>query len=177
MLYTAVQHQGPIAVRYPRGAGHGVPREEPLRAMEIGKGEVLRRGEHAAMLAIGATVVPCLRAAEALAGEGIECTVVNARFVKPIDETIITELARQFTQVITVEENAIAGGFGSAVSEALERNNAPHVVVHRLGVPDRFIDHASQGQQREMLGLTPEHIAAEVRARLPRPWHVSAGGA
>jgi 1-deoxy-D-xylulose-5-phosphate synthase len=102
--------------------------------------------------------------------------VVNARFIKPIDETIIAKLARQFSQVVTVEENAIAGGFGSAVAEALERTNAPQVMVHRLGVPDRFIDHASQAQQRDLLGLTPERIAEEVRARLPRPRHVSAGG-
>ncbi|HWE62435.1 MAG TPA: 1-deoxy-D-xylulose-5-phosphate synthase [Chloroflexota bacterium] len=176
MLYTAIQHDGPVAIRYPRGPGYGVPIAEPLHTIEIGRAEVLRRGNDAAVLAIGATVMSCLQAAEQLAAEGIECTVVNTRFVKPIDETIIEELARQFTQVVTVEENVIAGGFGSAVAEAFERSNAPHVVVHRLGVPDRFIDHASQTQQREMLGLSPASIAEEIRARLPRPRHVSAGG-
>lgn len=176
MLYTAIEHDGPVALRYPRGAGHGVPMDEALHTLEIGKGETLRSGDHAAILAIGATVLPSLRAAETLAASGIEATVINARFVKPIDETIIADLARRFTQVITVEENAIAGGFGSAVAEAFERCNAPQVTVHRLGVPDRFIDHATQGQQREMLHLTAELIAEEVRARLPLSGQVSAGG-
>lgn len=176
MLHTAVQHDGPIAVRYPRGAGYGVPMDEPLRAIPIGQGEVLRHGNHAALLAIGATVMPCVEAAEALAAEGIEVTVVNARFVKPLDERILADLARQFTQLITVEENAIAGGFGSAVAEALERLGSPNVAVHRLGVPDRFIDHATQGQQRKALRLDAAAIVEEVRARVPSPQHLSAGG-
>jgi 1-deoxy-D-xylulose-5-phosphate synthase len=176
MVYTAVMHDGPIAVRYPRGAGYGVSMSEPLHALPIGKGEVLRHGNHAALLAIGATVMPCMEAAALLAGEGIEVTVVNARFVKPLDETILGDLARQFTQVITVEENAVAGGFGSAVAEALERLGSPHVAVHRVGVPDRFIDHATQGQQRQALRLDAGAIAEAVRSRIPSLQHISAGG-
>ena len=176
MLYTAVRHDGPIALRYPRGAGYGLPLDEPLRVLEIGKGEVLRQGDDAAIVAIGGTAMPAMQAAELLAAEGIECTVVNARFVKPIDETILADLARRFTQVITVEENAVAGGFGSAVSEAFERINAPQVIVHRIGIPDRFIDHATQNEQREMLHLSAAELAGEVRDRLPRLREVPAGG-
>jgi 1-deoxy-D-xylulose-5-phosphate synthase len=176
MLYTAVQHDGPIAVRYPRGAGTGVPLDEPFHTVDIGKAETLRDGDDAVLLAIGAMVMPAMQAAEMLAAQGIECTVINARFVKPLDETLLAALSRRFTQVITVEENAIAGGFGSAVAEAFERINAPQIVVHRLGIPDRFIDHATQAQQREMVRLSPDALAEEVRTRLPRQHHVSAGG-
>jgi 1-deoxy-D-xylulose-5-phosphate synthase len=122
-------------------------------------------------------VLPSLEAADLLATQGIQLAVVNARFVKPLDETLLIDLARQFTQVITVEENAVAGGFGSAVSEALERLGYGQVTVHRLGVPDRFIDHATQGQQRLALHLDADGIAEEVRARIPAQQHVSAGGA
>jgi 1-deoxy-D-xylulose-5-phosphate synthase len=176
MLYTAIQHTGPVAVRYPRGPGSGVLTDEPLQALEIGRGEILRLGNDAAIVAIGATVMPSLEAAALLAAQGIETTMVNARFAKPIDELIIRDLARQFTQIITVEENAIAGGFGSAVAEALERLGSPHVAVHRLGVPDRFIDHASQAEQRKALKLDAAGIADQVRARLPQVRHVPAGG-
>jgi 1-deoxy-D-xylulose-5-phosphate synthase len=176
MLYTAIQHTGPVAMRYPRGPGFGVLTEEPLQTLEIGRGEILRLGNDAAIVAIGATVMPSLEAAALLAAQGIEATVVNARFAKPIDELIIRDLARQFTQIITVEENAIAGGFGSAVAEALERLGSPQVAVHRLGVPDRFIDHASQSEQRKALKLDAGGIADQVRARLPQVRHVPAGG-
>jgi len=177
MLYTALLHDGPIALRYPRGAGYGVKMDEPLSPIPIGKGEILRHGNDAALLALGSTVMPCMEAAAQLASHGIETTVVNARFAKPLDEEILTELARQFTQVFTVEEHVLAGGFGSAVAEALEHIGMPHVAVHRLGVPDRFIDHATQSQQRDALGLDATAIAEAVRVRLPYPRHVSAGGA
>jgi 1-deoxy-D-xylulose-5-phosphate synthase len=176
MLYTAIQHSGPVAVRYPRGAGYGLPLDEPLRELEIGRGEVLRLGNDVAIMAIGATVMPALEAAALLAAQGIEATVVNARFVKPMDELIIRDLARQFTQLFTVEENAVAGGFGSAVAEAVERVGAPHVAVHRLGVPDRFIDHASQSEQRRALKLDATGIADQVYAYLPQTRKVATGG-
>ncbi|MGH2343748.1 MAG: 1-deoxy-D-xylulose-5-phosphate synthase [Chloroflexota bacterium] len=176
MVFTAVNHDGPIAVRYPRGSGQGVPMDEPLRNLTIGQAEVLRRGSDGALLAIGATVAPCLKAADLLAADGIQVTVVNSRFVKPLDEMLLGELARQFDRLITVEENSIAGGFGSAVSEALERLDFPHVAVHRLGVPDRFIDHASQDSQRRSVGLDADGIAAAARSRLCAPSHVPAGG-
>jgi 1-deoxy-D-xylulose-5-phosphate synthase len=177
MLFTAVNHHGPIAIRYPRGSGQGVAMDEPLRRLPIGKAEVLRRGSDGALLAIGSAVASCLEAAELLAAEGIHVTVVNSRFVKPLDETLLGELARQFDDLVTVEENAVAGGFGSAVSEALERLGFPHIAVHRIGVPDHFIDHAAQGRQRHLLGLDAKGIAATARKQLRGQRYVSAGGA
>jgi 1-deoxy-D-xylulose-5-phosphate synthase len=177
MLFTAVQYTGPIALRYPRGAGYGVSLDTPLHHLAIGTAEVLRRGKDAAVIAIGTTVPLAVHAADLLAADGVECTVVNARFVKPLDEAMLAELAQTFTQVLTVEENAVAGGFGSAVAEGFERVNAPQVTVHRLGIPDRFVDHATQGQQREMLQLTADGIVREIRQRLLLPKQVSALGA
>jgi 1-deoxy-D-xylulose-5-phosphate synthase len=176
MLFTAINHDGPVAVRYPRGAGQGVPLDEPLHAIPLGKAEIVREGNDGAIVAIGTIVNACLEAAEILAGEGIQVTVVNARFVKPIDEVILDGLARRFNQLLTVEENVTAGGFGSAVSEALERLGHPGIAVHRLGIPDRFIDHATQNQQRLALRLDANGIAQETRARLRTQQHISAGG-
>ncbi|HVC80129.1 MAG TPA: 1-deoxy-D-xylulose-5-phosphate synthase [Chloroflexota bacterium] len=176
MLFTAINHDGPVAIRYPRGAGQGVPLDEPLHAIPLGKAEIVREGTDGAIVAIGSIVNTCLEAAEILAGEGLQLTVVNARFVKPLDEPVLGDLARRFNQLITVEENATAGGFGSAVSEALERLGHPRVAIHRLGVPDRFIDHATQNQQRHALQLDAHGIAQEARVRLRAQAHLSAGG-
>jgi len=177
MLFTAINHNGPVALRYPRGAGQGVPLDEPLRSIPLGKAEIVREGKDGAIVAIGTIVNVCLEAAEILAGEGIQMTVVNARFVKPLDEPVLSDLARRFNQLITVEENVTAGGFGSAVSEVLERLGHPEIAIHRLGVPDRFIDHATQNQQRHALRLDAHGIAQEARARLRAQAHLSAGGA
>ena len=176
MLFTAINHDGPVAIRYPRGAGQGVSLDEPLHAIPLGKAEIVREGTDGAIVAIGSIVNTCLEAAEILAGEGLQLTVVNARFVKPMDEPVLGDLARRFNQLITVEENATAGGFGSAVSEALERLGHPRVAIHRLGVPDRFIDHATQNQQRHALQLDAHGIAQEARVRLRAQAHLSAGG-
>ena len=176
MLFTAINHDGPVAIRYPRGAGQGVSLDEPLHAIPLGKAEIVREGTDGAIVAIGSIVNTCLEAAEILAGEGLQLTVVNARFVKPMDEPVLGDLARCFNQLITVEENATAGGFGSAVSEALERLGHPRVAIHRLGVPDRFIDHATQNQQRHALQLDAHGIAQEARVRLRAQAHLSAGG-
>jgi 1-deoxy-D-xylulose-5-phosphate synthase len=177
MIVTALRHDGPIAVRYPRGAGYGVSTEEPMRNLTIGEGEVLRNGSDVAIVAIGATVMPSLDAAAMLAKQDIQATVVNARFVKPLDERILADLGGRFRQIFTVEENAIAGGFGSAVMEALERLGITDVDVHRIGVPDRFIDHATQSQQRRELRLDATGIAEQVRAGILAAQRLSAGGA
>jgi 1-deoxy-D-xylulose-5-phosphate synthase len=164
LLVTAITHPGPAAIRYPRGAGLGVPLDSSFDPIPLGQAEVLREGSHVAILAIGAMVAPALAAADRLAADGIETTVVNARFVKPLDEALLRALAARFDALLTVEENVIAGGFGSAVSEALDRLGLGQVRVHRLGVPDVLVDHASQAQQRQMLGLTADGIAAAARA-------------
>ncbi len=119
MLYTAVEHPGPVALRYPRGKGVGVAFSSTLKKIAIGKAEVLREGEDLLILALGASVYPALAAAEQLAVRGFSATVVNARFVKPLDENLILTLAAKHGRVLTVEENVLAGGFGSAILELL----------------------------------------------------------
>jgi 1-deoxy-D-xylulose-5-phosphate synthase len=160
MLATAILHPGPAAVRYPRGAGVGVPLDSTIEPLELGRAEVLREGDDVAILALGATVYPALAAAEQLATRGIEATVADARFVKPLDEELLRQLAGRFSALLTVEENVVAGGFGSAVSEALERLGLERVAVRRLGVPDRLIEHASPAQQRHECCLTADDVAA-----------------
>jgi 1-deoxy-D-xylulose-5-phosphate synthase len=163
MLRTAVQEiHGPVAIRYPRGAGVGAATTEPLHALPLGRGETLRSGADVAIFAVGAMVLPTERAGDILAGEGIAATIVNARFVKPIDERLILELAGRCGALVTVEENVRAGGFGSAVLEVLDRHDVS-APTHVMAVPDRVFEQASQGRLRELAGLTPSHIAAAAR--------------
>ena len=158
MLATAVALDGPAAIRYPRGAGVGVPTDGPLHTLPIGRGETLREGDDVALLAVGSMVLAAERAADLLAAEGIRASVVNARFVKPLDEALILDLADRCGAVVTVEENVVRGGFGSAVLELLaERGRVLPTRV--LGIADRIFDHASQGRLREQAGLTPRDIA------------------
>ncbi|MDP9366348.1 MAG: 1-deoxy-D-xylulose-5-phosphate synthase [Chloroflexota bacterium] len=166
LLKTAIGYEaGPMAIRYPRGTGVGVPTDEPLHDLPIGRSEVLREGEDVAILAVGAMVLPAERAADALASDGIAATVVNVRFVKPLDERLILELARRCGAIVTVEENVAAGGFGSAVLELFAAHGLrPPTRV--LGVPDRVFDQASQGRLREMAGLAPGGIAEAARSLL-----------
>lgn len=162
MIKTALEWNGPIAVRYPRGSGYGVPLDQRLEALPIGRAEVLREGEDVALIALGSMVRPSLAAAELLAAEGVQACVVNARFAKPLDGELIAGLARRIGRIVTVEEHALMGGFGSAVLEALEEAGLYHVAVKRLGIPDRFIEHAKPESQLAQCGLTPEHIARSV---------------
>ncbi len=157
MLYTAIKHNGPIAVRYPRGSGVGVSLDWELREIPIGKAELLREGEDLLILAIGNMVYPSLEAAERLAEQGLSVAVVNARFAKPIDEELIVSLAKQIGRVVTVEENTLLGGFGSAVLETLAEYGV-QVPVKRIGLPDIFIEHGAPALLREKYGLTPEGI-------------------
>jgi len=175
MLWTALEVDGPVAIRYPRGAGVGVPLDEGRVTLPLGMGEVLRRGAGGALalVAVGSMVYPALRAAEFLAQEGIEAAVVNARFVKPLDKALLYGLARNFRRIVTVEENALAGGFGSAVLEFYERKvlTAGHEFL-RLGIPDRFIHHGPQQEVRAALELSPEGIVRQIRRRFPELWLV-----
>ena len=165
MLYTAYQMNGPVAVRYPRGTGPGVPVQHEMQALAVGKGEVKRKAQNAqgphrvAILAFGSMVYPSLKAAESL-----DATVANMRFVKPLDEALVLELAADHALLVTVEENVIAGGAGSAVLEALERHGVD-VRVLQLGLPDRFIDQGDPGIQLAECGLTAEGILRSIRAR------------
>jgi 1-deoxy-D-xylulose-5-phosphate synthase len=163
MLKTAVDHTaGPIAVRYPRGNGLGVATDEPLRALPIGQGELLRHGTDVAIFALGTMVRPAERAAEALAVEGIRAAVVNARFVKPLDEQLLLGFAGRCGAIVTVEEAAATGGFGSSVLELLADHGLT-LPARVLGVPDAIFEQASQARSRERVGLTPDGIAAAAR--------------
>ena len=163
MLSTAVKMNGPVAVRYPRGSGWGVPLDETLVELSVGKGEILRQGDGGALLAVGTMVRPALAAAESLADEGIRLTVVNARFIKPLDRDLILDLARRTGIIITVEENALEGGFGTAVLELLEEEGLGGMRVRRLGYPDRYIEQGEQSELRSMCGLDAEGITRSVR--------------
>jgi 1-deoxy-D-xylulose-5-phosphate synthase len=160
MLKTAVYSGVPMALRYPRGAGYGVGMDADLRTLEIGRGEQLSEGGDLCLIAIGSTVYPAIEAAETLKQKGISAGVVNARFVKPLDAELILSAARKTGRLITVEENALQGGFGSAVLELLQENGLQDVKVRRLGIPDRYIEHGSQAQLRRDLGIDAEGIAA-----------------
>lgn len=163
MLSTAVKMNGPVAVRYPRGSGWGVPLDETLVELPVGKGEILRQGDGGALLAVGTMVRPALAAAESLADEGIRLTVVNARYIKPLDRDLILDLARRTGIIITVEENALEGGFGTAVLELLEEEGLGGMRVRRLGYPDRYIEQGEQSELRSMCGLDAEGITRSVR--------------
>ncbi|MFZ3170705.1 MAG: 1-deoxy-D-xylulose-5-phosphate synthase [Carboxydocellales bacterium] len=167
MMKTAIDYPGPIALRYPRGSGMGVPLGQP-QALPIGKGEVLREGKDYTILAIGSMVYPAFQAAEHLAQQGIQATVINCRYVKPLDEALIIEHAMATNLVLTIEEHILQGGFGSAVLELLEAKGLNEVRVKRLGIPDEFVEHASPNLLKEKYGLTVQGIAATVNAELEK---------
>jgi 1-deoxy-D-xylulose-5-phosphate synthase len=158
MLQTAIEHNGPISLRYPRGEGWGVALDAQPRALEIGKGELLRPGKNLAILAIGQSVLPALMAAEDLAPLGIDAAVVNARFVKPLDKELLRGVLQKVSHVITVEDHAVAGGFGSAVLEFMAAEDITGVHVRTLGVPDQFISHGTQDELKKLCGFDREGI-------------------
>lgn len=160
MIKTAVYHGAPIALRYPRGAGYGVEMDLDIKALEIGKGEVLSEGRDISIIAFGSTVYPALEAAELLQQKGISAGVINARFVKPLDAELILSTATKTGCIMTVEENALQGGFGSAVLELLYDKGMQNVKVKRLGIADHYVEQGSQAQLRKDLGIDAEGIAA-----------------
>jgi 1-deoxy-D-xylulose-5-phosphate synthase len=163
MLKTAVECKYPVSLRYPRGKGVGVPLEDDLKSLAIGKGEVLREGSDLAIFAIGSTVHPALAAARRLEAEGVNIKVINARFVKPLDAELLSQTASQIKKIITIEENVLQGGFGSAVLEMLAEKNINNIQVKRLGLPDEFVEHATQAELREKYGLDEEGIVRAIR--------------
>ncbi|NEQ33973.1 MAG: 1-deoxy-D-xylulose-5-phosphate synthase, partial [Leptolyngbya sp. SIO4C5] len=167
MIVTGINYtDGPIAVRYPRGSGYGVPlMDEGLEALPIGKGELLRQGDDVLLLGYGSMVYPAMQTAEILSEHGIEATVLNARFVKPLDQALILPLAQQIGRVVTLEEGCLMGGFGSAVAEML-LDAQVNVPLLRLGVPDRLVDHAKPDESKVTLELTPAQMAERIRASM-----------
>ncbi len=168
MLYTALYLDGPVALRYPRGKALGVPLDAELRKLEVGKAELLTPEEEvdlcdAVVLAYGAMVQPAVQAAAELAEAGIRLAVVNARWAKPLDEALILRLAQTCGRVITVEDHMLAGGFGSAVLELLNRQDLRAIPVRMIGLPDRFVEHGAPAILRELYGLSSGHIKEVAR--------------
>ncbi|UCE84374.1 MAG: 1-deoxy-D-xylulose-5-phosphate synthase [Deltaproteobacteria bacterium] len=163
MLKTALEHDGPAALRYPRGSAEGVAMDSEIRTLPIGKGELLREGNDLAILAIGNRVTPAVEAARVLEKEGVQAAVANCRFVKPLDRNLICQLARQTNRLLTVEENALHGGFGSAVLELLAEEGHTGVRVVRLGIGDHFIEHSAQQVQRANCNIDAAAIAEAAR--------------
>ncbi len=166
LLFTAVNSGRVMAIRYPRGIGRGAALDKELRMLPIGKGEVLRRGDDLTILAIGATVFPSLIAANRLSLEGVQATVINARFAKPLDEELIVEAAGTTPRIVTVEENSVTGGFGAGVVELLAQKKMT-VAVECLGLPDCFIEHGNQDLLRLRYQLDAEGIVKRVRDAFP----------
>lgn len=165
MLATAIALPGPAAVRYPRGAGLGVDLSDSFEKLPVGKAEVLQEKGEIAFLAVGTMVEHAKAAAAILAEEGIEATVVNMRFIKPLDTALIDAMAKTKKLIITAEENVLAGGFGSAVAEYLA-DSGQHVPLVRFGIPDRFIEQGTRKELLSLCGLQPEQMAECVRERL-----------
>jgi 1-deoxy-D-xylulose-5-phosphate synthase len=164
MMLTMVEHVGPAAMRYPRGNGIGAAVDRQPQLLEIGKGEILRDGGEIAIIAYGSMVHPALEAAENLAKEGIEATVVNARFVKPLDAELLLALARSRRLLVTIEEAYLAGGFGSALLELLEENGLQDKVhVVRMGIPDRLVTHGDPQLLLAKYGLDADGIYMRVK--------------
>ncbi len=162
MLVTCINHNGPAAIRFPRGSGIGVPlMEEGWEPLKIGRGEILSEGDDLLIVAYGSMVQTALQSSKLLEEFGVKSTVINARFLRPLDEALIHPLARRIGKVVTLEEGAIAGGFGGAVVESLNDEEI-HVPTLRIAIPDKLVDHASPQQSKESLGLTPAQIVERI---------------
>ena len=165
MLVSSLKHDGPCAIRIPRGPGEGVPlMEEGWEPLPIGCGEVLRSGDDLLIVAYGAMNAKAMATAEILSAQGIQSTVVNARFLRPLDTALLHPLVQRIGRVVTMEEGSLEGGFGSAVIESLQESEL-HLPVMRLGIPDVLVDHATPQQSFESLGLLPDQMAERIRAR------------
>jgi 1-deoxy-D-xylulose-5-phosphate synthase len=167
MLTTSLAHRGPVAVRYPRGDVEGVKTEKRDLPLPIGKGEVLQRGNDILILAIGRSVGDALIAHATLAVKGISATVVNCRFVKPLDVDLIGALAREIPRIITVEENVRQGGFGSAVLECLSDQRITGFHMECIGIPDIFVEHGPQKMLRSKYGIDASSIVNAAKRLIP----------
>jgi 1-deoxy-D-xylulose-5-phosphate synthase len=170
MLKTGLQLSGPSSIRYPRGNGAGVPMDAEPKPLPVGRGVRMKSGTDVTLAAIGNRVYPCLEAAQLLESWGISVGVLNMRFVKPLDTELIKDALRAAPKLVTVEDNVLSGGFGSAVLEALDDKGAP---ILRLGIPDQFITHGASANLYDSVGLSPQKIALRVaqwlgRAPLPQ---------
>ena len=162
MLTTGFLHQGPAAVRYPRGSGPGAAIDSSLDPLPLGQAEMIRRGKKIAILAFGAMVSPCKEVAESL-----DASLVNMRFIKPLDQSMIEEMSNSHALLVSVEENAALGGAGSAVAEALEQTTHASELL-RIGLPDRYMEHGSRDDCLSDAGLSPEGILSQIKQHLAK---------
>ncbi len=163
MLFTAVNNlTGPVAVRYPRGTAIGVPLDEKLIGLPIGKAEILRLQKDIAIIALGPMVKIAMQVADILQNEGIKASVINARFIKPLDKELLNQLTINHNHIVTIEEGVLLGGFGSSIAEYYTANGFNNMSVQNIGIPDMFIEHGSIKDLRNALGLTPENIAEKI---------------
>lgn len=165
MMVTCLNHSGPTALRIPRGEGEGAPlMEEGWEPLKIGRGELLTDGDDLLIVAYGSMVAPAMATAGLLQEQGVRAAVINARFLRPLDEALILPMARRIGKVVTMEEGCLAGGFGAAVVEILNDKDVL-VPVHRIGIPDVLVDHATPAQSKEALGLTPVQMTESILDR------------
>ncbi len=163
MMWTAFQYKdGPIAFRYPRGAGPGVSLRKTFEEIPIGKSHIVREGKDAAMLAVGDMVIPSVQIAKKLEERGISVRVVNGRFIKPLDKEMIQDIADRFPVMVTIENNTVIGGFGSGVAEILSEYKDKNIVFHRFGLPDRFITHGNRCDLINEIGMDEETLAQRI---------------
>ena len=156
------QHKGPTALRIPRGSGLGVAvMDEGWEPLKIGEGEILDEGEDILIIAYGSMVAAANETAKLLENKGISACIVNARFVRPLDQDLIIPLVNKLKKVVTMEEGTLIGGFGSAIIEMLNDNEI-NLPVYRIGIPDELVDHASPDQSKEKLGLKPDQMADKI---------------
>ena len=164
MLKTAVECGRPASIRYPRGKAIGVSLDDSLRPLDIGRGEIVRDGDDLAIIAIGATVYPALAAAKKLKDEeDINAMVINSRFVKPLDEELLCNTVASIKKIITVEENVLMGGFGSAILELFEKSDIRDITIKRLGIKDEFVEHATQAELKSMYSIDEDGIVKAAR--------------
>jgi len=162
MLITSINHNGPTALRIPRGSGLGVAvMDEGWEPLNIGEAEILEEGEDILIIAYGSMVASAIETAKILKNMNINACLINARFVKPLDKNLIMPLASRIKKVVTMEEGTLVGGFGSAVVE-LFNDNELNIPVYRIGIPDVLVDHASPDQSKEKLGLMPDQMADKI---------------
>jgi len=173
MIFTAINHNGPIAIRYPRGNAMGVALDQELKEIKIGEAELLKEGHDILICAIGNRVSDALAAAYSLEKKGFTAAVINARFAKPIDIKLISTWAKECGTILTVEENSVIGGFGSGVFEALRNTGLGSIAGETLGVPDMFVQHGSQESKRSQLGIDAEGIFKKALEMLKKPGKIS----
>jgi len=162
MLVTSINHNGPTALRIPRGSGLGVAvMDEGWEPLNIGEAEILEEGEDILIIAYGSMVASAIETAKILKNMNINACIVNARFVKPLDKNLIIPLVSRIQKVVTMEEGTLIGGFGSAIVELLNDNEV-NIPVYRIGIPDVLVDHASPDQSKEKLGLMPDQMADKI---------------